>query len=51
MHTFKYQVTWFSFWVSPQVFVTNSEDDVKVLKYEGTNQQYKVEIEEGEFTL
>jgi hypothetical protein len=51
MHTFKYQVTWLSFWVAPQVFVTNSEDDVKTLKDEGRNQQYKVEIEEGEFTL
>ena len=49
--TFKYQVTWFSFWVKPQVFVTNSMDDVKTLKEEGVNQQYKVEVEEGEFTL
>lgn len=51
MTTFKYQITWHSFWVKPQVFVTNSLEDVKVLKEEGVNSQYKVEIEEGEFDL
>jgi hypothetical protein len=51
MKTFKYQVTWLSFFQRPEIFVTNSEDDVKTLKEEGRNQQFKVEIEEGEFTL
>ena len=51
MTTFKYQVTWFSFWVSPQVFVTNSLEDVKVLKEEGINNQYKVQVLEGDFDI
>ncbi len=49
MNQFKYQVTWFSFWVKPQIFFTNNLEDVKELKYEGINSQYKVEIEEGDF--
>jgi hypothetical protein len=51
VRTFKYQVTWLSFFQRPEIFVTNNEDDVKTLKEEGRNQQFKVEIEEGEFTL
>jgi len=51
MTTFKYQVTWFSFWVNPQVFVTNSLEDVKVLKEEGINNQYKVQVLEGDFDI
>lgn len=49
--TFKYQVTWLSFFQRPEVFLTNSTEDVKTLTEEGRNQQFKVEIEEGEFTL
>ena len=51
MTTFKYQVTWFSFWVNPQVFVTNNLEDVKVLKEEGINNQYKVQVLEGDFDI
>jgi len=51
MNTFKYQVTWFSFWVKPQVFVTNNLEDVKVLKEEGINNQYKVQVLEGDFDI
>lgn len=51
MKHFKYQVTWLSFFEKPQVFVTNSKDDVKILKEEGRNLQYKVEVEEGFFNI
>jgi hypothetical protein len=51
MTTFKYQITWFSFWCKPQVFVTNDIETVKELKFEGVNSQYKVEVEEGEFDI
>ena len=51
MTTFKYQVTWSSFFRTPEIFLTNSKEDVKTLKEEGKNQQFLVEVEEGEFTL
>ena len=48
---FKYQVTWFSNWTKPQVFVTDDLDDVKTLKEEGVNQQYRVQVLEGGFDI
>jgi hypothetical protein len=49
MTTFKYQITWHSLFQEPQVFITNNIDTMKMLKFEGKNQQYKVESEEGIF--
>lgn len=51
MRHFKYQITWSSFFEKPQVFVTDSEEDVKVLREEGRNLQYQVQVEEGFFNI
>tara|TARA_R110000744_G_scaffold362912_1_gene471071 strand:- start:51 stop:209 length:159 start_codon:yes stop_codon:yes gene_type:complete len=51
MRTFKYQVTWHSFFKSPDVFIVDTDEEVELLKREGKAQQYKVTVEEGNFTF
>lgn len=51
MKNFKYLVTFHSFWVRPEEYLVNTIEEVKELKYEGINQQYKVTVQEGDFTL
>ncbi len=51
MKFFNYQVTWLSFWVKPQVFLVNTKQDVDHLIFHGKDQQYKVKVEKGKFTL
>ena len=51
MKHFKYLVTFHSFWTRPEEYIVNTIEEVKELKYEGINQQYKVTIEEGDFIL
>ena len=51
MKYFKYQVTWFSLFQDPEVFVTNSKETMNHLRSEGRNQQFKVVVEEGSFNI
>ena len=51
MKTFKYQVTWISCFKKPDIFLVNTLEEVEHLKYHGKEEQFLVEVEEGNFNL
>ena len=51
MKTFKYQVTWISCFKKTDIFLVNTLEEVEHLKYHGKEEQFLVEVEEGNFNL
>ena len=51
MRTFKYKVIWNSIWSKPDIFLVDTLEEVNHLKYYGREEQYLVEVEEGNFSL
>ena len=41
-----YKITFYSAWVSPQTFFTNSINELNEIVFEGRQAQFKVEVEE-----
>tara|TARA_Y100001963_G_C6753538_1_gene435499 strand:- start:1117 stop:1257 length:141 start_codon:yes stop_codon:yes gene_type:complete len=41
-----YKIIYYSAWVSPQIFFTNSINELDEIVFEGRQAQYKVEVEE-----
>jgi len=48
---FKHKVTWLSAWIKPEVFLVNTQEDVDHLIFHGKEQQFTVEVEDGQFQL